>query len=258
MFQQVRSSARHRAIVQASRKKNTIPTAVMRKMDCPVSTRFDKKHLFLCGPACKFRHTMYSWEGAGDNRVGLLADSICKWIRNVPHLNVQSVPGLHLSTALQKIREGAFKIQNFEALILSIGSNDLSKSPMKILNEMRALVTCLRTLVPDTKLGICLIIPRPSDPKRRADENRRKTNALIKAMCKRQGIVFLDSYKGVCTNKRFDLSLYANDFTHLNWRGINRMRTYMRGAAATMLEKITLPRPIPRPAHPRAVRPKRY
>ena len=258
MFQQMRSSARHRAIVQASRKKSTIPISVMKKMDCPVSTRFDRKHLFLCGPACKFRHTMYCWEGAGDNRVGLIADSISKWIRNVPHLQVQAVPGLRLSTALQKIKEGTIKVQNFEALIFFVGSNDLNKPPMAILNEMRAIVTCLRTLVPDTKLGICLIIPRPSDPKRRADENRRKTNALIKSMCKRQGIVFLDSYKGVCTNKQFDLSLYANDHTHLNWRGINRMRTYMRGAAATMLEKSTLARPTPRSSHPRAVRPKRY
>ena len=83
--------------------------AEMRVTDCPVSLIYDRKHVTLRGSNCKFRHTMYRWEGKSDNRVGLIADSLCKWVRYVPHLNVQSVPGLTLPKTLTPAGEWHYK-----------------------------------------------------------------------------------------------------------------------------------------------------
>ena len=230
----------HHSLKQARAQKQRLEKPLsrkeMRKIDCPLSLLFDRKHLTLKGD-CGFRHTLFEWEGVGDNRVGLLSDSLCKWVRLVPHLHVQAIPGLTLLDAVNKISDGTFRVSGFESLILFMGSNDLGKPPSEIARMMSTVVTRLKNLAPTTLIGICLIIPRPALTGVQADKDRRKANQYIKAMCKRRHCVFLDAYQGVTTNGHFDRSLYANDAIHLNWFGIERMRLYMRGAACTMLDR---------------------
>jgi lysophospholipase L1-like esterase len=207
----------------------------MRKMDCPTSLLYDKKHMFL-RTTCHFRHNFYLWDGVCDNKVGLISDSISKWIREVKHLHVQAIPGLTLEDALQKMSQGYLKTTGFEAIILFLGTNSLGERPMVVARQMLAIVRFLQHNSPDTKLGICRIIPRPGDLRKNIEENRQKVNEHYKAICKRNRLVHLDSYKGVCSRGSFDQTLYAFDLIHLNWDGIMSMREYLRGAAATMLE----------------------
>ena len=236
MYLRGHQSVKRHALAQKQRREKPLSRKEMRKIDCPLSLLFDRKHLTLKGD-CGFRHTFFAWEGVGDNRVGLLSDSICKWVRTVPHLNVQAIPGLTLLDAVNRISDGTFKVSGFEALILFMGSNDLDKPPAEIARMMNVVVSRLRSITPTTLIGICLIIPRPAMTGVNADKNRRKTNQYLKAMCKRRNCVFLDAFQGVTTNGIFDRTLYALDDIHLNWHGIERMRIYMRGAACTMLDR---------------------
>jgi lysophospholipase L1-like esterase len=142
-----------------------------------------------------------------------------------------------LAGALDKMTNGTIKIEGFEAIILFLGTNNLGERPMAIARQMCEIVRFLQRTEPNMKIGICRIIPRPGDPRTRIEGDRTKVNELYKAMCKRNGLAFLDSYKGVCTHGAYDQTLYANDLIHLNWQGILRMREYMTGAAATMLER---------------------
>ena len=152
-------------------------------------------------------------------------------------MNVQALPGVKLAGALDKMTNGTIKIEGFEAIILFLGTNNLGERPMAIARQMCEIVRFLQRTEPNMKIGICRIIPRPGDPRPKIEGDRTKVNELYKAMCKRNGLAFLDSYKGVCTHGVYDQTLYANDLIHLNWQGILRMREYMTGAAATMLER---------------------
>jgi hypothetical protein len=108
---------------------------------------------------------------------------------------------------------------------------------MVIARQMCEIVRFLQRTIPNTKLGLCRKIPRPGDLRKGIEGDRLKVNSHYKGMCKRNNMVLLDSYKGVCTYGVFDRTLYANDWIHLNWDGIMRMREYMTGAATTMIER---------------------
>ena len=226
------------------RPQNQLTVEEMRKTDCPVSLLYDRKHITLRGPNCRYRHDMFKWEGVKDNRVGLVSDSICKRIREIPHMSTQAVPGLTLSEALTKMTNGTINIHGFEALVLFLGTNNLGERPMVIARQMHQIVRFLQRTCPNTKIGICRIIPRSGDPRSKIEGDpsqniigdRQKVNEQYKAICKRNRLVFLDTYKGVCTRGHFDQMLYANDLIHLNWDGILWMREYMTGAAATMID----------------------
>ena len=48
------------------------------------------------GKICALQHDIFHWGGRLGNEVTLIADSICKWVQDVPHLEVQSIPGVTL------------------------------------------------------------------------------------------------------------------------------------------------------------------
>jgi hypothetical protein len=107
---------------------------------------------------------------------------------------------------------------------------------------MSALLDYLEATIPETRLGIAMIIPRPRDSTA-TDETRRKVNAMFKKLCKDRGFTFLRSYKAVTTDKTYDKTLYAQDRLHLKLDGIKSMRRFLRGAAMTMIDDIPKARP---------------
>jgi hypothetical protein len=209
---------------------------IQRRIPCAVSKVYDEEHLEKYGMKCNRGHEMFHWQGRKSNRVGLIGDSLTKWMKGIPHLEVQSLPGLTLSKALQKMKNGEIKTSGFRAILIFIATNDLRRnSVFKIAKMMQEIVTFLRTEHPQTRLGVSLIIPRPKDTKPWQEEKRRKVNACFKKMCRIHNLAFMNSYKGVCINDVFDETLYALDKIHLNRRGVANMKEYLAGVAAAML-----------------------
>jgi lysophospholipase L1-like esterase len=123
----------------------------------------------------------------------------------------------------------------FDGVIIVVGSNDIvNDHKFTIAKKVGAIMTYITHAFPTMKLGIAMIIPRPVDED---DTNRRAANKLIRAICKAQKVQFLNAFKGVNDDhNKLDETLYAKDKIHLNYRGIIRMRRFLIGASAAILE----------------------
>jgi lysophospholipase L1-like esterase len=205
---------------------------------CPESQVYDAAHFEKHENRCKHLHTMFHWEGDSSNTVGLLGDSICKWCYGTPHLEIQAISGLTLLDAFHKIEADKFKLAPFHAILLHIGTNDtMEHTPEEVGQMMYNVLDLLSTKAPGTRLAVSMIIPRPKDSAI-MDERRRKANTQLKKVCKNRGVTYMQSYKGVTTDGIFDPDLYARDKLHLKLEGIKRMRRYLRGAVATLMEDL--------------------
>jgi hypothetical protein len=216
-----------------------------KKTPCPHSREYNEAHYARFKSNCKHSHEVFHWQGVTDNLVCLIGDSICKWSNEIQHLEIQAVPGLSLEGALDKMVSGKLNIHGFHGLFVHLGTNDVTSSkcdPDEIAKKMSAIIDYLEITIPDTRLGISMIIPRPRDNEA-TDEMRRKVNARFKKLCKDRGCTFLRSYKAVTTEKVYDKSLYAKDRLHLKLEGIKAMRRFLRGAAVTMIDDIPKARP---------------
>ena len=203
------------------------------KPPCRESSIYDDAHFDKHGPDCRKKHYLYKWKGVKDERATLIADSLCKWLRAVPHLTVQSVPGLNLSSAMDKICLGELEVDRFELAILAIGSNDLEgKSIDYVVKETRELIRHVQQTYPHVKIAVSNIIPRTgmSCEKKRVD-----INSLIKRICKDLGIPYLAPFKSVLANKLQESGLYAHDNIHLSDDGIVKLKSFYIGAAAAHL-----------------------
>ena len=203
------------------------------KPPCTESPIYNDAHYEKHGADCRKKHYLYRWQGVKDDRATLIADSLCKWIRQVPHLLVQSVPGLNLASALEKIQLGHLKVANFDLVILATGSNDLeSKDIGYVVTKTREIIRYIQHTYPNVKLAITNIIPRTgmSCEKKRID-----INALIKRICKDLGIPYLTPFKNVPASGLQQSGLYAEDNIHLTDTGIIQLKSYLTGATAAHL-----------------------
>jgi hypothetical protein len=193
----------------------------MRVTPCPVSSVYDSVHYERYEAKCRFKHHLFHWEGVGSNQVTLISDSICKWVNDIPHLEIQAIPGLSLTTVVENITNGTLKIDGFHGIIFHVATNDVTRnSPETIGDLMSDLVTYLRQATPLTRLGVSMILPRPKDSDE-MDSKRRQANSVLKKLCKVRGLTYFRSYKGVrITNQVYNKKLYAHDKLHLKMAGI--------------------------------------
>jgi lysophospholipase L1-like esterase len=115
---------------------------------------------------------MFRWQGLYDNRITLIADSMAKWVRQVPHTMVQAIPGLTLQRAYQKIWDRTFQVRNFQGIILMIGTNNVeSHTPTASANLLKVLLDLINSLAPRAKIAVTGILPRPKDWKTPPDSD---------------------------------------------------------------------------------------
>jgi hypothetical protein len=198
------------------------------------------------GNICNRKHSLYRWEGRLGNEVTLVADSLCKWVQDVPHLEVQACPGVNLTRILEKMESVEVTSKGYLGLILSVGTNEISDGvpAEEILAKTEAILNFMAVTSPSTRMAVSLILPRPqdfdNDPVEGAirEENRRRANGMIKKLCKIRGAIFANSIIAVCTEKVLDLDLYAEDHLHLSDLGIAKIGLYYEGVAASLMERL--------------------
>ena len=138
---------------------------------------FDDKHLAEAGRTCPKRHKMFKWESTGICVGTLLCDSLCKWLMKPRNFQVQSVPGLGLESAYNKLNDGTFEVLPHEFTLLSVGTNDIGTLDLHQMSMgYVAVVDQIRQHSPFTTIGITSIIPRPCDEDESAEWERRGIN----------------------------------------------------------------------------------
>ena len=210
-----------------------------RKIPCKKSDTFDSQHLILYG-SCPFKHRIYHWEGSEENRVGLISDSICKWVRGMKYLETQAVPGLTLEKAFIMMVGRELKSWDYTALIIHVGCNNLDiaeQYPVHIMEKTAAILNFVKTSIfPTPKLAVSMIIPRPCDDAKQ--ENKRVlTNLMVKWVCKKMGVQYIKTFKDVSIDSDQDRLLYANDLKHLNLEGVLKLREYFKGITASLMDQ---------------------
>ena len=102
-----------------SKSRGQVPWKPKKKM-CTKSKVYDAEHYAEFGHKCTDKHELYHWMGLQDNRVCLIADSLCKWVSCLVHVETQSVPGLTLTDAFVKMCRGDLNIHGHELLVLFV------------------------------------------------------------------------------------------------------------------------------------------
>ena len=213
------------------------------------------------GTDCRKKHKIYKWVARIECKATIIADSLCKWVKDTAYIDVQSIPGLNLSTALHRLKRGLLCCQDYEYVLVHLSTNDLEYYyPDQIVYMLNTLIVYIKRQSPFTTIGISSILPRPKDGNEMHD-HRIETNNLIKQYCDTHGCTMLQSWRCVIRPPVFrgsgltssdpvdltvpkkkydvqqdvDMSLFAADRLHLNRNGISALKDFVEGALTTMV-----------------------
>jgi hypothetical protein len=98
---------------------------------CRISRVYDETHFARFGADCHFKHAIYKWPAVKRSQGALISDSLCKWVRNINYLDVQSIPGLRLESAIEHVESGFLRVQDYEFIILHVSTNNVVKMPIR-------------------------------------------------------------------------------------------------------------------------------
>ena len=215
------------------------------KIPCNRSTIYDKKHQEdMNGEICPYKHFLYRWGGLIDSEITLVSDSHCKLLQNIPHLEIQAVPGIDLARTLTQLTRQQLTSKGYRGFILHVGCNDHAQgiTPYVTLQNIIAIVDYLEESTPSTRIAIGAILPRPVDYDldlemgEIKEENRMTLNRLLKTMCRERNILFANNNNTVMIDKTVDINMYKEDRLHLNHAGVAKLGTYYQGVAASLME----------------------
>ena len=175
-------------------------------------------------------------KGFTSNKCTIIGDSIIKHLGDFLYTSVQAISGVYANHLLNLFKEDTLKIQNFKAILILAGTNDLSKSSPKEIEEIFInIIAYIREVNPEARVAICGLLPRPCDrllpTKLKA---REETNANLAALSKRINIHYVKTeiaLKGeapVC-------DIYEPDRLHLTPLGAEYLQTYMAGRISSLL-----------------------
>ena len=257
---------------------------------CRVSRVFNERHLDITGFYCKHKHKIYRWRGKQAGPISpatVIGDSLVKWVRGVNFTQTQSIPGLNISKAIDRIKDLTLTVNRYQLIILMLATNDMQKyMPKAIVAKLADLIELIKKKNPTARIACNAIIQRPVDiPEQMAvikarntpltaanylpppppvmdqgrpptrqqihnalhpmEKKRRKTNQLIRKLCKDSGTYFLETWKAMENkpDRSINLNLFANDGLHLNHDGICALTKYIEGTTACLLDFKKLPKP---------------
>jgi hypothetical protein len=175
-------------------------------------------------------------KGVTQNSCTLIGDSIIQFILKCKYTSVQSLPGLYAKDLVDTMRRDIIKVRNFKAVVVFIGTNDMTKSSyQEIVVFFEEIIEHIRAVNPLARLAICGILPRPCDSKSETMLRKRvSTNNAISHLCRRLNVTFIKSE--ICLKDQgSDKVLYRPDKIHLEDKGVRLLKTYLEGRIGSLL-----------------------
>ena len=206
---------------------------------CPISKIYNAQHFATYERDCTFRHVLFDWRAIIEGKATLIADSLCKWLKDTNYIDVQASPGLRLESALQHINKGYIQVQGFEYVLLAVGSNNIDSCNIQdIRYHLHQLIQRIRAMNPYVTIGLCSILPRPKDDDI-AETFCKQVNMMFKVYCRHNGIItYLPSWKCMVDDNEIPKRGLYNpvDMLHLNDNGVAALKMYVEGALSTMVD----------------------
>ena len=204
---------------------------------CKISQVYDEAHYARFGADCHLKHTLYRWPATVRSQGTLISDSLCKWVRGIHYLDVQSIPGLRIETAIQHIESGFLRVDDYEFVFLHVRTNNVVKMPIDELKwNMRKLMNLIKSKNHFTTIAVSSILHRPKQPD--LETYRMTVNNSLQKLCIQEGHHFLESWRKMeDASGRPKKGLYAEDDLHFNDKGIAVLRDYFDGAIGMLADK---------------------
>jgi hypothetical protein len=182
------------------------------------------------------RKKLIKAKGFTANKCTLIGDSIIKFQQDFLYTSVQAIPGIYANHLLGLFKSDKLKARNFKAIIILAGTNDLSASSPKEIEEIFInIITYLRDINPEARIAIGGILPRPCDrllpTKLKARED---TNALLAALCKRINIHYIKTELAIKDKAPISV-IYGPDRLHLTPKGTEFLGSYLGGRISSLL-----------------------
>ena len=210
-----------------------------RRPICPVSKVYNLQHYAKYERDCPYRHVLFDWRAIIEGKATLIADSLCKWLKDTNYIDIQAQPGLRLESALQHINKGYIQVQDYEFVLLAVGSNNIDSCNIQdIRYHLHQLVHQIRMMSPYVTIGLCSILPRPKDDAI-TETYCKQVNRMFKVYCRYNGIIsYLPTWTCMVDNNDTPIKgLYnPDDLLHLNDNGVAALKSYLEGAFSTMVD----------------------
>jgi hypothetical protein len=208
---------------------------------CDESMAYDDRHFAKHGYKCRLRHRIHRWGARIEAKGTLVSDSLCKWVRGLPYLDVQALPGLKTETAIQQVLRGNIVIHDYEFVFLHLATNDVENTEQTLgefERDMGLLTSLIKRSSPYCTIAVCSILPRPKDKTKELIEHCFDMNRITKAICEKRGYFYLEGgLKFVNTDGTTNLDLYADDLLHMSERGTRVLYEYYQGAMGSVMDK---------------------
>ena len=94
-------------------------------------------HTSSQSPVSTPKHVVFKWPTRSGARYTLISDAICKLIYRTKHIYVQAFPGTTLHNILWDIRLGKVLLDNFEIIVIHVGTNDLRFRSVRYIYRQR-------------------------------------------------------------------------------------------------------------------------
>ena len=147
---------------------------------CRVGRVFDEGHLRATGFRCHHKHKLYRWRGHHGSFATVIGDSLCKWVRGIKFTDVQSIPGLNIQRAVEKIQDRTLIVSNDGLIFLFVGTNNFEKSTTgQIIDELRKLISAVKVANPTARVACSAIICRPRDVPEYMDQIKDRIRAKL-------------------------------------------------------------------------------
>jgi lysophospholipase L1-like esterase len=144
---------------------------------CRYGRVFDDRHFRATGTFCQHKHKIFRWKGVRGSTATILSDSLCKWARQIRFTDVQSIPGLNLTRAIECVKNYTLYVNTYKVIIIGVGTNHIEKTEIpEILDQLEQLLTIVKEKNPTAIIAYSGILYRPRDiPAEMEEIKARKT-----------------------------------------------------------------------------------
>lgn len=175
-----------------------------------------------------------------------MSDSIAKNVDYIQGVTLQAFPGDTIARLAHRIDYGVAKLDNFDYVIIHVGTNDVELNFKRMRSEKEAydailsdfgnLIGIIRKKKPKINIIISSILPRPKDYDQTDIFTRKINSYLLNNMSKPYKFTFIKSYRPFvyCGKVRRELFAKKDGGLHLNTQGSERLRYYFMRSIASM------------------------